>query len=280
MKNWLTAILGVLCLTFFSCQKEVDGGIVNGSNNGNGNGNTTGLLKKFVVQDGSDSSVYNFLYDNNGKLSAVNLTTVTSGLSEFNNQFVERNSQGMIQKIITKASQLSQIGVDSLVAVVNSSSGKYTSKTITYDVLGVKVQFTFMYDYDASGRIVSMKNFIDDGSGDIDSTRFDYIYTGSNLTLVKGYDLSSSSTIASFNEAIEYDNKSSALMVGNEAFILNNFESWCSSNNFTKATVNLSGDPDTHIETWAYTYNASNKPKTVNIIADGQAGTVGNYYYY
>lgn len=114
----------------------------------------------------------------------------------------------------------------------------------------------------------------------MDSAQIDYSYTGTNLISLKGYDLSSGSTTPDLTQVFEYDSKPSPLVVGNEGFVLNNFYQWFSANNLKKMTVNVSGDPDTHVETWDYNYNSASKPLLADITQDGQSGISMRYYYY
>jgi hypothetical protein len=275
MKNLLTAVLCALYLGLFSCQKEVNDLFkVNGTS-----GNTAGTLKKAVYKQNSDSSVNEYFYDNSGRIIGVNITNVSSGSFDYNNETIERNSQGMIQKIITKASQLSQNGIDSLVATVASSSGHYVSRKISLSALGVSASLNSFFYYDASGKIISQKDYVDDGLGNVDSSRTDYTYSGSNLLTINGYNLNAGSTTPDATYLFEYDSKTSPLVVGNESYVLNNFLQWFSANNVTKNTVNVAGDPVTHVETWSYAYNSANKPVSANIISDGQTNITMNYYY-
>jgi hypothetical protein len=276
MKNVLTAVIAMLSFSLFSCQKEVDDILKTTG----GNGSTSGLLKRTVIKQGSDSSTTDYFYNNAGKIIGVNQTTVSTGSFEFNNETIERNSQGFIERIITKASQLSQNGVDSLVATVTSSSGQYKSRIVQFSVLGTTVSFSSFYYYDGTGKIVSEKDYTDDGAGNVDSSQIDYSYTGTNLISLKGYDLSSASTTPDLTQVFEYDSKPSPLVVGNEGFVLNNFYQWFSANNLKKMTVNVSGDPDTHVETWDYNYNSASKPLLADITQDGQSGILMSYYYY
>lgn len=275
MKNLLTAVLCALCIGFFSCQKEV-GDIfkTNGSS-----GSATKLLKRTVLHKGQDSSVTDYFYNNSGKLIAVNTKIDSSGSIETNDQNIERNSQGFIQRIITKASQFSQLGIDSLVINVRSSGGKYLNRVWKINFFGLSFGDSTAFYYDASGKITAQKDYLDDGIGDIDSSRIDYLYIGTNLSALKGYDLNSGSSTPDLTQVFEYDSKPSPLVVGNEGFILNNFYQWVSANNLIKVTVNVAGDPDTHIQTWNYIYNSANKPLSANIVQDGQAGITNVYYY-
>jgi hypothetical protein len=275
MRNLLTAVLILLTVGLFSCQKEVDDVFAGNGNSVNG----SGLLKRLVIKQGADSVMYDFFYNSSGKIVGVNELSVSSGASEFSNETIERNSQGVIQKVITKASQLSQFGIDSVVATVNSASGRYVSRIVQFSLLGITASFGSFFYYDANGKIVSQKDYVDDGSGSIDSSRLDYTYSGANLISLKGYDLNSGSATPDLTQIFEYDSKSSPLIVGNEGFVLNNFYQWYSANNLKKITVNVAGDPDTHIETWDYIYNSVNKPASANITQDGQPGTTASYYY-
>jgi hypothetical protein len=275
MKSLLTAVLIVLCAGLFSCQKEVDDIFKTTATSGNG----IGTLKRTVLYQGSDSSVSNYFYNSGGKLIAVNSEIDSSGIVITNSQTIERDNQGIIQRIITKASEFSRLGIDSVVADVRSSSGKYLNRVWRINFFGLIFGDSTTFSYDASGKIVSEKDYVDDGMGDIDSTRVDYIFSGSNLIAMNGYDLSSGNTTPDATYLFEYDSKNSPLVLNNEAFILNNFMEWYSPNNFKKMTVNVSGDPTTHIQTWDYIYNSANKPLSANLTEDGQSGIRMNYYY-
>ena len=275
MKKLLTAVLCALCFGLFSCQKEVSDIFKASGSNGGG----VRLLKRTVLRQGQDSSATDYFYNSSGKLIAVKTKIDSSGSVDTNDQTIERNSQGFVQRIITKASQFSQLGIDSLVINVRSSGGKYLNRVWKINFFGLSFGDSTAFYYDASGKITSQKDYLDDGIGDIDSSRIDYFYIGSNLSSLKGYDLNSGSSSPDLTQVFEYDSKPSPLVVGNEGFILNNFYQWVSANNLTKVTVNVAGDPDTHIQTWDYIYNSVNKPLSANIVQDGQAGITNIYYY-
>jgi hypothetical protein len=277
MRNFLTAFLGILSFTLFSCQKEVKdifGPPVNQNN-------TPGLLKKMVIKNGSDSTVTNYIYNSANQIIGINVTEVSSGVASTKADFIVRNGQGIIQKIITKASELATLGIDSAVSIVNydGNSRHYTNRILKFSILGITFSDSLSYTYDASGKIIAVDNYLNDGMGTTDASRLSFTYANGNMTILKGYDLSSSTPVLYITEVFEYDAKPSPLVLGNEAWILNETEQWYSANNWIRQTVNLVGDPDTHIITYSNNYNTSNKPGTVTLVSDGQpAGTISYYY--
>lgn len=276
MRSPLT-VLAILSIGLFSCQKEVDNIF---SNQGTPN-NTPGLLRRMVIKDGSDSSATNYIYNTANQLIGINIIEVSSGVATTKSNFFQRNSQGIIQKIITKASEFAALGIDSAVSVVNydATSRRYTSKVLKLSILGLVLSDSLSYTYDASGKIISFDNYLDDGMGTTQASRLAFTYVNGNVTTMKGYDLSSATPVLYLTEVFEYDGKPSPLVLGNEAWVLNETEQWYSTNNWIKQTVNVVGDPDTHVITYGHTYNASNKPVTVNLVSDGQpAGTISYYY--
>lgn len=280
MRSLLTAILATLCIGLFSCQKEVDDIFSNSGNNGGG-GNTSGLLTKMVIKDGSDSSVTTYSYNSANKIVGINAVTVESGATSVTNNTVVRNAQGIIQKIISKSSDLTQFGIDSVVSIVNynTSSQHYTSRVLKVSFFGISFGDSSSFVYDASGKIVTEFDFLDDGTGTSQNSKFDFTYSGSNMASMKGYDMSSGTPDLQITELFEYDAKFSPLTLGNEAFILNNAFEWLSVNNISRQTVNLVGDPTTYLITHTYIYNSSNRPVSATIINDGQPSGTVNYYY-
>src|SRR6266498_2501895 len=128
------ALMACISLFLFSCQKEVD---YANNNNGNGNGGngaiSTGLLQKIVSKSGSDSSSLIFGYNSSQKLIILNNIGVSSGTNSLTEERVERNSQGIIQKLIIKNDQYRQAGLDSVETIIEYNSGRYISKVTTVD---------------------------------------------------------------------------------------------------------------------------------------------------
>jgi hypothetical protein len=130
MRANVSLLLILVTSVLFSCQKEVDFATAGG-----GNGGTTDvLLQKLVSRSGSDSSSLEFGYNSSKKLMTLNTTDVTTGTTSLTRERVERNSQGIIQKLIIKDDQYQQLGLDSVVTVIEYSSGRYISKVTTIDL--------------------------------------------------------------------------------------------------------------------------------------------------
>ena len=114
-------LIGLLLLilvisTLFSCEKEVDF-----ANAGGGNGSPDVLLQKLVSKSGLDSSTLEFGYNSSKNLVTLNTIDVTSGTTSVTQERVERNSQGIIQRLIIKDEQYQQVGLDSVVTVMEYS---------------------------------------------------------------------------------------------------------------------------------------------------------------
>jgi hypothetical protein len=276
MRNLLTAIVSVLCLALFSCQKEVKD--IFGSTAKN---NSLGLLTRTVIKNGSDSTASDYIYNGSNKIIGINTATDTSGTITTTNEIIVRNSQGIIQKIIAKSSDLMQYGIDSVIYFINydAASHHYSNRIFSFSVLGTTITDSSAFIYDASGKIVSEEDYLDDGFGNTQNNKFDFTYTGSNMTGMKGYDITTGTAVLQITYVFEYDANPSPLVLGNEAFLLNNSFGWLSANNITKITTNLVGDPATHLTTYTYNYNTQNKPSTTNVISDGASLGVETYYY-
>lgn len=279
MKKLLSAFVSLTALFIVSCQKEIS--METGGNPGSSGvpASSSALLTKTVSTSGSDSSVTDFIYNTANKLIGMNLTIDTAGISSYTSQAFIRNAQGIIEKIIIKGSALTQYGIDSEVTNIHYDAGlaRYTSSATIINVLGYTVKDSSFFIYDASGKIITQESYVDNGTGGITKARIDFTYSGSNLASIKIYDYNSGSANLDLTETIEYDSKPSPLILGNEAFAINS-PAWYSSNNIVKVTTNLSTDPQTHVETYSYTYNSVNKPQGASVLQDGKKFDARFYY--
>jgi len=275
----LIAVFALSSLVLFSCQKEAD--FANGNNGGGGGGNNTSLLKKIVSKSGSDSSVVLFGYNSSQKLTSFDAVSAIGGVDILIQERAERNAQGIIQKLIIKSDQYTQFGIDSVVTVMNYSSGRYNSKVTTIDLGVFALVDSIALVYDAAGKVVTERSYSDFGLGGYEEIgKIDYTYNGNNVASIKNYSYDSGTSSYDLVETYtydQYDNKISPIYTGIEAFV---FDSplFYSSNNPTKSTITSSGSTETYTTT--YTYNSSNKPLTgSSIIQPGNTTTTATYFY-
>ena len=252
----------------------------NGNGNGGNGGNSNGLLQKIVSKSGSDSSSLVFGYNSSQKLITLNTLEVSGGTTSFSNETVERNSQGIIQKLIIKNDQYQQSGLDSVETIIEYNSGRYISKVTSVDLGGgVFFRDSVSLIYDGSGKVVTERTYDDIGTGSYDEMKkIEYTYSGNNIASINfySYDGSSYSLQETFTYD-EYDNKISPMSLGNEAFVFDS-PAMYSSNNPTKSSITALGNTQTY--SISYTYNASNYPLTaLSTIQPGNSTATGTYYY-
>jgi len=275
MRANVSLLLILVTMVLFSCQKEIDF-----ASAGGGSGGTTDvLLQKLVSRSGSDSSTLEFGYNSSKKLMTLNTIDVTSGTTSLTRERVERNSQGIIQKLIVKDDQYQQLGLDSVVTVMEYSSGRYVSKVTTIDLGIVVFKDSVVLIYDGGGSVVTERIYDDLATGNYEeNAKIDYTYSGSNIATIKqySYDGSTYSLVVTYSYD-EYDNKVSPMNIGFEAFVFDS-PAMYSSNNPTKSSIADSGSSQTFVT--SYTYNSANKPLTaMSAIQPGNSTATGTYYY-
>jgi len=274
------ATLPAVTILLFSCEKERDF-----ANKQNSNTDATGiLLVKMVTKSGPDSAVHIYSYNSSGKLIDMTTTGTDQGDVLFNQETIVRNSKGIIQKIIFKDEQLIQSGVYSFLINVHydENLSRYTSRVATIDY-GFEIwRDSVIFSYDANGKMVTASNFTDNGTGTYHTGgKLEYTYAGDNMATAKVFSYNSGAYEEDFTLTIEYDAKTSPLILGNEAFVIDyqGLGAYYSSNNYTKQTATYPSDPaDTYTTT--YTYNSTNLPATS--ISELQSGndTYSSTYFY
>ena len=275
MRTCSTLLVSATCLLLFSCQKEIDFADANGG----GGGTPDARLQRLVSRSGSDSSTLEFGYNSSGKLITLNTTDVTSGTTSVTRERVERNSQGIIQKLVIKDDAYQQAGLDSVVTTIEYNAGKYISKVTVIDLGVVVFRDSVALLYDAGGKVVTERIYDDLGTGSYEEDgKIEYTYTGNNVATVKqySYDGSTYSLVVTYSYD-EYDNKISPMNIGLEAFVFDS-PAMYSSNNPTKSSIADSGTSQSFTTT--YTYNTSNKPLTgTSTIQPGNTTATASYYY-
>ncbi len=268
------------CILLFSCQKE-SGFSINNNTSGGGGG-TSGLLVRLVSKSGSDSAILTFGYNSSSKL----ITFDWSDPNVIVRERVERNSQGIIQKIFLKSNSSQQAGFDSAITKVGYNSGRYTYKETTFDYRVPVTKDSIAFIYDGTGKVVTEKAYVAYVVNGFDSSykeyrKVDYTYTGNNIATIKYYNyvaVTSSYSLQITYTYDQYDNKISPMYFGIEALVFG-LQPFISLNNPTKSTITSAGSPADNYTT-TYTYNSSNKPLTaLSTIQPGNTTVAGKYYY-
>jgi hypothetical protein len=276
MRNSLTAILAVLSVGLFSCQKEVKDIF---SNTGGG-ANGTRLIKT-VEKTGGDSVVTVYTYNSSGKIIKAGIIGVEAGQGYDLTYTYVRNGAGIIQKQILESSDFASVGIDSIVYNVFFDAGKnrYSGSVADFSLLGIPLLDSIAFQYDASGRLSTEIDYNNVGVGYLPSWKKEYTYNGNNLANEKYYsfDFTSGGFVLEETSSYEYDTKINPLQFPADAPVLNLFPFY-SANNLTKLTYVASDPADNFTSTISYTYNSSNRPLT-DVTTTGSDISSTTYYY-
>jgi hypothetical protein len=276
MRNLLTAILAVLSVGLFSCQKEVKDIFSNTGGNANGT-----RLTKTIEKMGADSVVTVYGYNSSGKIIKADIVDVESGQAYELSLTYVRNGAGVIQKQILESSDFASVGIDSIVSIVSFDAGsnRYKGSVTDFSLLGIPLLDSVVFQYDASGRLTSEIDYNDVGFGYLPSWKKEYTYNGSNLATEKYYsfDLTSGDFVLEDTSSYEYDSKINPLQFAVDAPVLNLYPFY-SANNLTKLTYVASDPADNFTSTISYTYNSSNRPLT-DVTTTGSDVSSTTYYY-
>lgn len=276
----LPATLSVATILLFSCEKERDF-----ASKQNSSADATGMrLVKMVTKHGTDSAVHIYSYSSSGKLVDMTTTGTDQGDVLFNQETIVRNSQGIIQTIIFKDEQLIQSGVDSFLINVHydENLSRYTSRVATIDYGFATWRDSVIFSYDANGKMVTASNFTDNGTGTYQTGgKLEYTYAGNNMATAKVFSYNSGVYEEDFTLTNEYDTKTSPLILGNEAILIDyqGVGAYYSSNNCTKQTATYPVDP-TETNTITYTYNSTNLPATSTAQVQPGNDTYSSTYFY
>jgi len=278
MKRSLTAVLGVMCIALFSCQKEVDDIFSNNSNSGGGGSTGSGLLTKITSKSGTDSATLTFGYNSNKKLLSLVSEAISGGQDVTISERAVRDALGIIQQVIYKSPQYQQFGLDSAVSIIKYSGGKYVAEVTTLNIGGIPLVDSVALIYNASGQVIREEQYTSIMGLTDKSGKTEYTYSGNNVATLNNY--SWDGTAFNLDETYtydQYDAKLNPMYLGAEAFVFGSPE-FASQNNPVKSTQTIMGTAENY--TTNYTYNSSNKPVTATSVVQPSGDVAkGNYYY-
>ena len=278
MKKLLIA-LSVLA-TLSACQKENSLETKdNATDNGSGNPNGTRLVQ-LGARVGSDTITTQFSYNSANLLSLISYSGLVSGQSANSQIRIVRSPSNVISSLIVKADVFAAIGLDSVVKnfVYDVAKGQYTYSVAAYTFMGVLTSDSTIFNYDATGKLQSVENYHDEGSGyELDSKEA-YSYSGNNLASTKLYTFDGSVfELEQTTTYDQYDDKINPLQFQADAPVLG-MTTHYSASNIVKQTTTDHASAESITGTFTFTYNAVNRP-TRSMSTNGTASAVTTYVY-
>jgi hypothetical protein len=278
MKKLLIA-LSVLA-TVSACQKEnsleTKG---NATDNGSGNPNGTRLVQ-LGARVGSDTITTQFSYNTANLLSLISYSGLVSGQSANSQIRIVRNASNVIRSLIVKADVFAAIGLDSVVKnfVYDAAKGQYSYSVAAYTFMGVLTSDSTIFNYDATGKLQSVENYHDEGSGYELDSKEEYSYSGNNLASTKLYTFDGSVfELEQTTTYDQYDDKINPLQFQADAPVLG-MTTHYSANNIVKQTTTDHASAESITGTFTFTYNAVNRP-TRSMSTNGMASALTTYVY-
>lgn len=277
-------LLTVLCAVAFvmtACKKEPSfedptrnpgGGSPGGGNPGGGGGgssNSAGLLARLVLSDDAetDSSVYLFTYDAAKRLSRVDVNS--GGVTE--QIRFQRDAAGLITQSIIKSTDVSDLGIDSLITRYHYSTAQSRYQSVVFDLPAQSLAYSdsTVFVYDASGLLAGKISYAAASGASVPIEKFEFAYTGGNMTSMKNYEYDGAwQPVYTFDYT--YDSKVNPLQIGVEALLvdayamasfgLNTTAIYFGANNASVVAYSDADVSDNYALSSTFTYNAANKP--------------------
>ncbi|HVK96808.1 MAG TPA: hypothetical protein VM368_03270 [Flavisolibacter sp.] len=284
MKNIVTALSALVTLFLFSCQKEVSTEDPNATPGGGGSTTST-KLTRVVTKAGSDSITTAFTYNSANRISKITIDGASGGQKVDLRLTYERNAANIITKETYESSSLAQYFIDKIETIhtYDAAASRYRHSVTKVNLGIVIVRDSVVYTYDGSGKLTSLNEFLDDGSGYEPYAKEEYTYSGSNVATTKfyGFDDQVNNYVLDATETYEYDSKTNPVQFTADAIVLRTAISYAffySANNITKRTEVVTSPSATNVTTTTYTYNSSNRPAT-STTTTGSGSRTSTYYY-
>ncbi len=260
----------LISASLVSCEKEYSNESGNIPTNPRGD-----LLVGIVLKDDFSESRITYQY-NTANQVLNNLYQFTSSVVNGDiNTEATRDAAGLITKsrLVVKTN-LNPLGDTLFYELARNASGKIVHAVVKGSESFALVAYdSLVYSY-SSNKLSGVINYlVDNITGAVEPyQKFEYIYTGANVTKAIEYELSGSAISPRLVETItlEYDTKPAALALGEDEYIVGlipaNLLFPC-INNVTKYESKNEDDPSLNsINTYTYIYGTSAKPSSAEIV--------------
>lgn len=261
MKRSVTlAISIILC---FACDKN------------DSDTNQGGTLDKWIVNSPGDSSLTQFTYDGNGKLSG-HYTYESTGQRRVLKKLYSRNNAG---RIIKKSAQSNNDPVLETFISYQPGSSQLKSAVSFYNNLLLD---SSVYVYSNGNLTVHNYLYQPANSSYIYFSRTDYTVQNANITRWKNYSMTE--PVDSFRMDVQFTYDSNTAPLGQtveEAILTYMSERFFVTNNVTRMDLIYPTPPSEHFTTSiTYTYTVTGQPLTANILwmPSGKRGIIEYVY--
>jgi hypothetical protein len=287
--HWLLFVLGLAAFT--SCQKSYNPPdlVIPGGTGSGGSGASGTQLVKYEAKgvNTSEGTTITYQYDASGRITRYDETYVDSSNIPTSYYFKYfRNASGNVTKVSTNAYSASAPGQgypDTVVYNVHYPAGSSNFDYTWYnmDLGGVVLRDSAVLVYNSAGVVTDKYSYF--GAGPLplqQDAHYQYTYSSGNITILKIFDPTVSTTTPYGTLNFEYDSKQAALYLGNDAYLPGLDEGFSSKNNPLKYTVTSQGQGGSGVVNYSYQYNSDNRPTTsVTLSSTGQVAYNVKYTY-
>jgi len=284
MKNLLTAVLSVLCLGLFSCQKEVDDIFKSAG----GNGNASGLLVKTVAVTGTDTLTTVYGYDNQKRLETITMDGLSNGIQMHTYKKFIRDASTRISQILQVVDQ-NGMSTDTSIQVVHypSAAMEFDYTVNTLSVFGFSTTDSTVYAYSGS-KMTSMTSnlfspLLGSSSSIVTKTDFTYDASGNVVTIKIASDGGAGGPLSPVvNETFTYGPVINGTWVSSNGAqnLLLYGTPGTGTNAFTKAQIDDLSTPPTATQTLTATYTLGSGNKPTASVLTSTSGQVTKYSFY
>jgi hypothetical protein len=232
------------------------------------------LLVSALVNDGVSEARYTYQYNPSDQILNSLLNITSTMVSGDLNVEATRDAAGKLTKsrYVIKTT-LNPLGDTLFYQLFRNASGRVSHAIVKGSESFALVAYdSLVYSYTANRLSGFTTFFIDNISGSVEpAQKFEFTYTGANMTKAIEYELLGSVTSQKLIETItmEYDTNPAAMVVGEEEYMLGLLPAnalFPSVNNLKRYERKYEGTPELNsINTFNYTYGTNRRPISAEV---------------
>ena len=273
-------VLAILVVSLISCQKDIK------PDNTPVDKNL--LLVKAVTKFKEDSFAYSFQYNASAQLIEEDFIESWQGAKDTAQTSIGRNSEGIIQVLSYKSSQLRKLGFDDFTynVIYDETQATYVAKVAYYTIKDSSYRDSVVFTSNSSKQIVTEELFSTSGSptgGYAPAGKKEYVYDN-NGNVIERKEYSNKNSTKEYKLTLsyknQYDAKQAPITLGAEAIVVGDVQ-FAPTNNPVKTTYtdNVRAS-NNYNSTTGYTFNADNWPITATVNYEGGTTSLVTTYAY